>query len=663
MSRRSLSGGGRYKVYKANLIQINPERFPMKPVPTATSPPPVPPRVIPWGSMLAVASILAIASHLLLRALELPPVNLPFSPELAASDIPLLLVILLSGPLLIRIGGKILGGNLGADFLGAIELVAATLLDQYLAAVLIILMLSGGQALEAYAMRRASSVLRALAERMPSKAHRKRGEIIEEIALSDIAIGDDIVVFPHETAPVDGVVVEGHGAMDESYLTGEPYQVTKAPGVAVLSGAINGASALTIRAEKLAQDSRYAQIMGVMQEAEQKRPALRRLGDQLGGTFAVFALVASGIVWLVTDDALRFLSVLIIATPCPLIIAIPITIVGAISMAARRGIIIKDPTVLERLPTCRTAIFDKTGTLTYGKPELTEIIPATGIKRDEILARAASLERYSKHPLASAILEAAQKSNLVLMEAGSVSEKPGQGLTGNIAGHEISVTHRRKLLQLAPEMAALLPPTAAGLECIILLDGTYAATFQFRDAPRAEGKSFIGHLAPAHQFNKIMLVSGDRESEVTYLGTLLGITEMRASQSPEQKVAIVRAETALAPTLFMGDGINDAPALASATVGIAFGQHSSVTAEAAGAVIMENSLVKVDELIHISTRLRVIAMQSAIGGMTLSLIGMGFAAAGYISPVAGAILQEVIDLLAIANALRLTWGKKIETDF
>jgi heavy metal translocating P-type ATPase len=631
-------------------------------MPTATSPPPAPPRVIPWGSMLAVASILAIASHLLLGALQLPPVNLPYSPALAVRDMPLLLVILLSLPLLIRIGGKILGGNLGADFLGGIELVAATLLDQYLAAVLIILMLSGGQALEAYAMRRASSVLRALAERMPSKAHRKCGEIIEEIALSDIAIGDDIVVFPHETAPVDGVVVEGHGAMDESYLTGEPYQVTKAPGVAVLSGAINGASALTIRAEKLAQDSRYAQIMGVMQEAEQKRPALRRLGDQLGGTFAVFALVASGIVWLVTDDALRFLSVLIIATPCPLIIAIPITIVGAISMAARRGIIIKDPTVLERLPTCRTAIFDKTGTLTYGKPELTEIIPAPGIARDEILARAASLERYSKHPLASAILEAAQKSNLVLMEASSVSEKPGQGLTGNIAGHEISVTHRRKLLQLAPEMAALLPPTAAGLECIILLDGVYAATFQFRDAPRAEGKSFIGHLAPAHQFNKIMLVSGDRESEVTYLGALLGISEMRASQSPEQKVAIVRAETALAPTLFMGDGINDAPALASATVGIAFGQHSSVTAEAAGAVIMENSLVKVDELIHISARLRVIALQSAIGGITLSLVGMGFAAAGHISPVMGAVIQEVIDLLAIANALRLTLGTRIKTD-
>jgi heavy metal translocating P-type ATPase len=609
-----------------------------------------------WHIGLLAASLISIALHFALGGANLPAVA-----NVAATDIPLLSVIIIGGiPLLIQISSKLIKGSVGADFLGGIELVAAALLDQYLAAILIIIMLSGGQALEAYAMRKASSVLRALSDRMPSKAHRKNGAKVEEIALADIAIGDEIVVFPHETAPVDGVVVEGHGSMDESYLTGEPYRVSKAPGAAVLSGAINGEAVLTIRAEKLAHDSRYAQIMEVMQEAEQKRPQLRRLGDQLGGAFAIFALIVSGIVWLVTGDALRFLSVLVIATPCPLIIAIPITIIGAISMAARLGIIIKDPTVLERLPTCRTAIFDKTGTLTYGKPELTEILPAAGLSADDILGRAASLERYSKHPLASAILQAAEKAKLVLVEAASVSEKPGQGLTGMVAGHEIAVTSRKKLLQLQPELK--LPPTAAGLESIIVMDGNYAATLRFRDTPRSDGKSFIGHLAPSHQFNKIMLVSGDRESEVSYLAELLGIKETLASQSPEQKVTIVREETAKAPTLFMGDGINDAPALASATVGIAFGQHSSVTAEAAGVVIMENSLAKVDELLHISTRLRLIALQSAIGGMALSLIGMGFAAAGYISPVQAALFQEFIDVLAIANALRLSLGKRIETD-
>ncbi len=614
------------------------------------------PLVSRWHIGLLAASLISIALHFLLGTASLPAVT-----NIAGADIPLLAVIIIGGiPLLIQITTKLLNGSVGADFLGAIELVAAALLDQYLAAILIIIMLSGGQALEAYAMRKASSVLRALSDRMPSKAHRKNGAKVEEIALADITIGDEIVVFPHETAPVDGIVVEGHGSMDESYLTGEPYRVSKAPGVAVLSGAINGEAVLTIRAEKLAHDSRYAQIMEVMQEAEQKRPQLRRLGDQLGGAFAIFALIVSGIVWWVTGDALRFLSVLVIATPCPLIIAIPITIIGAISMAARLGIIIKDPTVLERLPTCRTAIFDKTGTLTYGKPELTEILPTAGLSTDNILARAASLERYSKHPLANAIIQAAEKANLALIEAASVSEKPGQGLTGMVAAHEISVTSRKKLLQLQPELQ--FPPTAAGLESIILMDGKYAATFRFRDAPRADGKSFISHLAPSHQFKKIMLVSGDRESEVAYLAQLLGIKETLASQSPEQKVKIVREETAKAPTLFMGDGINDAPALASATVGIAFGQHSSVTAEAAGVVIMENSLAKVDELLHISTRLRAIALQSAIGGMALSLIGMGFAAAGYISPVQAALFQEFIDVLAIANALRLSLGKRIETD-
>lgn len=607
-----------------------------------------------WQMLIAIASLIAIALHFILSDTQLMV-------GLRLADIPLLALIIIGGtPLVIQIAAKLFRGSVGADFLGGIELVAAAALEQYLASALIVLMLAGGQALEVYAMRKASAVLRALSERMPASAHRKKGDGVEEITLADIAIGDEILVYPHETAPVDGVVTEGHGSMDESYLTGEPYQVSKAPGVAVLSGAINGESVLTTRAEKLAHDSRYAQIMEVMQEAEQKRPTMRRLGDQIGGWFAIFALIATGLVWYLTGDALRALAVLVIATPCPLIIAIPITIIGAISMAARRGIIIKDPTVLERLPTCRTAIFDKTGTLTYGKPELTEILPAEGVTQNDILARAASLERYSKHPLASAIMKAATKEKLTLMEADSVSEKPGQGLTGIVDAHEIAVTSRKKLLQLQP--ALQLPPTAAGLESIIMMDGNYAATFRFRDAPRSDGKSFISHLGPSHQFNKIMLVSGDRESEVTYLAELLGIKETLASQSPEQKVGIVRAETAKAPTLFMGDGINDAPALASATVGIAFGQHSSVTAEAAGAVIMENSLVKVDELIHISARLRTIALQSAIGGMAFSIVGMGFAAAGYISPVQAALLQEFIDVLAIANALRLSWGNSIRVD-
>ncbi len=611
-----------------------------------------------WHWVLLMAGLLAITAHLVLRWVATPNIH-----SAAAADIPLLIVIVLGGiPIGLQIFLRLLRGDFGADLLAVLALVTGVWLGEYLAAVLIILMLAGGKALEAYAMRKASSVLLALAKRMPSTAHRKQGDKTEEITLADIAIGDEIVVFPHETAPVDGAVIDGQGSMDESYLTGEPYSVAKAPGASVLSGAINGEAVLVIRAEKLAHDSRYAQIMEVMQEAEQKRPTMRRIGDQIGAVFTPIALLCATAAWYFTGDSTRFLAVLVVATPCPLLIAIPITLISAISMAARQGIIIKDPTVLERLPTCRTAIFDKTGTLTYGQPELTEILCAQGIKQADILRSAASLERYSKHPLAQAIMQAAQRDKLLLAEASSVSEKPGQGLTGVVAGHEICVTHRKKLLQTTPDIISILPPTVPGLECIIMQDGQYAATFHFRDAPRSDGKSFIGHLAPSHHFSKVMLVSGDRDSEVTYLANLLGIKETLASQSPEQKVAIVRSETAKAPTLFMGDGINDAPALASATVGIAFGHHSSVTAEAAGAVIMENSLAKVDELIHISTAMRRIILESAIGGMAFSLIAMGFAAGGFITPVMGALLQEVVDVLAIANALRMSLGNSVNID-
>jgi heavy metal translocating P-type ATPase len=580
------------------------------------------------------------------------------------ADLPLFVLFVVGGvPILGQLLIKLLRREMGADFLAAISFVTGVVLAEYLAASLIILMLTGGQVLEGFAMRKASSALNALARRMPSVAHRKdaAGEIAD-IALDDVAIGDLIAVFPHETAPVDGVVVDGHGSMDESYLTGEPYVVAKAPGTAVLSGAINGEAVLVIRAEKRARDSRYAQIMNVMAEAEQKRPRIRRLGDQIGAWFAPAALLFAILVGYLSGDSSRFLAVLVVATPCPLLIAIPITVMSAISIAARRGIVIRDPTVLERLPTCQTAIFDKTGTLTYGRPELVEILPGPDMDGNLVLRLAASLERYSKHPLATAVLAAARDRNLPLDEVNHASEKPGQGLSGQADGHEVAVTHRNKLMKSDPDIARLLPETAAGLECVVLVDGKYGATFRFRDTPRAEGESFVGHLGDIHHFKKVMLLSGDRESEVSYLSDLLGISESLASQSPEQKVAIVRAETAKAPTLFMGDGINDAPALAVATVGIAFGKESAVTADAAGAVIPEASLVTVDELLHISMAMRRILLQSVIGGMVLSVLAMGFAAGGFITPVAGALLQEGIDIIAILNALRLALKHDIDAD-
>lgn len=606
-----------------------------------------------WHLFIIYISIIAIALSITLQLTTSLSPNLPLIIAIALGGIPALLQIIL----------KLIKGDLGADSLAAIAIVTAVVLNQYLAAVIIILMVASGQALEIYAMRKASSVLLALAERMPSMVHQKTLNNIVDIPLNDVCIDDELIVYPHETCPADGIVVEGIGSMDESYLSGEPYQISKIPGASVLSGAINGESVLTIRVQKIPADSRYASIVAVLEEAEQKRPSMRRLGDQIGAAFAPIALALALAAWYFTDDPVRFLAVLVIATPCPLLIAIPITVISAISMAARHAIIIKDPTVLERLPTCRTAIFDKTGTLTYGKPFLTDIITVEDIKPEYILQNAASLERYSKHPLASAILQAAEQKHLPFLNASNVTEPPGKGLNGIIDGNKIQITHRKKLLENFPEMKSQLPPTATGLECVILINDKYVGILRFQDIPRKESKLFVEHLKPSHQFDKVMLVSGDRESEVHHLGRLLNLSELHASQSPEQKLEIVRAEMKKSPTLFMGDGINDAPALTAATVGIAFGQYSNVTAEAAGAVIMENSLDKVDELIHLSLATRNISLQSAIGGMTLSLIGMGFAAAGFISPVAGAILQEIIDILAIINALRLIWGDKIKEDF
>jgi heavy metal translocating P-type ATPase len=595
--------------------------------------------------ILVFISLIAIILYLLFQVTGIAQPNLPLWTAIILAGIPSIFYII----------KKLFRGDIGADSLAAIAIITAVIMEQYLAAVIVILMLTGGQMLEIYAMRKASSSLLALAERMPAIAHRKTAQEIENIPLADIRVGDEIVVYPHETCPVDGEVISGLGKMDESYLTGEPYQISKAPGVLVISGAINGDTALTIRAQKLPADSRYASIAAVLEEAQQKRPTIRRLGDQIGAIFAPAALILALAAWYFTGEPIRFLAVLVIATPCPLLIAIPISLISAISMAAKQSIIIRDPTVLERLPTCRTAIFDKTGTLTYGKPVLTKIINANHFTQDFVLQNAASLERYSKHPLSGAILKAAEENNLTLLDAQSVSEKPGQGLSGIIGNHKIYITHRNKLLETHPQILNLLPPVSAGLESIILCDDQYAATFQFHDKVRKESKSFIKHLKPRHQFRKIMLVSGDRESEVKYLGDMLNLTEIFASQTPAQKLEIVRRETKQAPTLFLGDGINDAPALTAATVGIAFGQYSRVTSEAAGAVVMENSLTKVDALIHISLATRKIVLQSALGGMLLSIIGMGFAALGFISPVWGAILQEIIDIAAIGNSLRLFW--------
>lgn len=604
---------------------------------------------------IAFLAIISIAAYLVLQF---------FTTDLQAyAPYPLYLTLGVGGSILVfDLLRKLFAFDFGSDLLAGMSIITAVILQEYLAGSLVVLMLSGGKTLENYAIQSASKMLEVLAKRAPTTAHRKIDDTIEDIPVEKINIGDTLCIFPHEICPVDGDVVAGNGVMDESYLTGEPFLISKAPGSGVLSGAINGDVSLTIQSTKLAQDSRYAKIMQVMSDSQQKRPRIRRLADKLGAWYTPIAILMAITAWLLSGDAVRFLAVLVIATPCPLLIAIPVAIIGSISLCARRGILIKNPVVLEQIDECKTMIFDKTGTLTYGKPTLTDQTVYNKNDPNQVLKLVASIERYSKHPLASAILEKAEENKITLLDAKQISEPKGAGLKGAIDGHEVIITSRKHLDKFGLGKDRNLLPEGMGLECVVLIDNKLAAHYRFRDSPRADSTSFIKHLLPKHGFKKIMIVSGDREEEVKYLANYVGINEVYSNKSPEEKVDIVVKETQKAKTAYLGDGINDAPALLAATVGIAFGSNSDITAEAAGAVVMDSSLVKVDEFLHISKRMKVVALQSALGGMALSILGMFFAAFGFLPPVAGAITQEIIDVLAILNALRAIWQPAVISD-
>lgn len=572
--------------------------------------------------------------------------------EHPSSDAVLLTAVVVAAmPLSVELLREILKGNFGVDLLALLSIGTAVLLRQYWVAAIVILMLSGGKALEDFATRRASSVLGALARRMPQAAHRcTHDDSVEEIALESIAVGDRLAVYPHELCPVDATVVSGWGSMDESYLTGEPFLVEKAPGTTVLSGAINGDSVLTIQATRPASDSRYARIVEVLRASEKNRPHIRRMADRLGSWYTPAAIACAALSWVVTQQPERFLAVLVVATPCPLLLAIPVAIIGAISISARNGIVIKDPSILETVDRCRTLVVDKTGTLTRGKPRLTDIVPFGDWPRNSLLQIAASLERYSRHPLGPAILSAAADETISLPAAENVSESPGQGLTGIVDGRHVALTGRGKLP--AP-VAARLSEVEPGLECVILLDHQLAGVLRFQDEPRYESKSFLHHLRSHHAFDRVVLLSGDRPSEAIAFGKSMGIAQAYGGKTPEEKLEFVRDLTKTATTLFLGDGVNDAPAMLNATAGIALGGNSDITSEAAGAVILQSSLASVDLLIHIGRRMRRIALTSAVGGMVLSVIGMGVAAFGLLAPIQGAVLQEVIDLASILNSLRM----------
>ncbi|HET9837985.1 MAG TPA: heavy metal translocating P-type ATPase [Candidatus Angelobacter sp.] len=604
---------------------------------------------------IAVFAAFAIVLHLLLR----------YAFRIGALDLcPLYAALVIGGvPLIAGLIGQIFKRQFGSDLLAGFSIITGVLLHEYLVACIVVLMLSGGSALEQYATERASSALRSMARRMPTTAHLLTEGGLVTIDAQSIVPGNLISVFPHEICPVDGQVIEGYGDMDESYLTGEPFHIHKAPGSQVLSGAVNGDTALKVRATRLPVDSRFSRILKVVEEAEQNRPAMRRIADRLGAWYTPAALLLALLGWLVGGSADRFLAVVVIATPCPLLIAIPVAIIGGISLAAQRGIVIKHPAILETIDTCETFFFDKTGTLTYGRPVLSEIVCFAGFSDAQVLFYASGLEQYSRHPLAPAVVNAARARNVKPPIPAQATEPPGEGIRGSIDGHTVQITGRTSRA-LASAIKAALPAMEAGLECVVLIDDQLAALLRFHDEPREDSGHFVRHLRPHHGAKDVVLLSGDRHSEVEHLAKIVGIEQIHASKTPEEKLNLVKQAGASARTLFVGDGINDAPAMLAATASVALGgQSSDVVSEAADAVVLDSSLRRVDELMHIARRTRTIALQSAVGGMLLSVAGMGLAVAGLLPPLAGAISQEIIDLAAVLNALRITLPAGQMSDF
>lgn len=552
----------------------------------------------------------------------------------------------------------VLKKEFSSDFLAGISIVTAAILQEYWAAILVVFMLSGGQSLERLAMKNASAILQALSQRMPHKARRRSNGSIEEISLDEVRVGDVIELHPHDICPVDGIVIDGRSSMDEAFLTGEPYVMPKVGGSTVISGAINGEGLLTIRASALAQDSRYQKIAAVIEQQATRRVRMRRIADAIASWYTPFGLLVAVLAGVLSGDSTRFLAVLVVATPCPLIIGIPVAIIGAISSAARKGIIIRDPSSLETASTCSAMILDKTGTLTVGKPQVTAITLFGSWRETELLPLLFSAEQYSKHPLATAIVERGKAAGCSPHEVISVTEQPGRGLLATVDGRTIEVGS----WSLLTEKGVTIHQQPQGLSCGVVVDGSPAALITFRDTPRRESRPFVQHLADRHGIRNVMMLSGDRDAEAQYLAAQVGITTARGGLSPEEKLTTLQDVMSRERAIFIGDGINDAPSLQAATVGIGLGTKSDIIGESADVIILEPSLERVDAFLHLSHRVRTIALQTGLGGIALSIIGMAAAAAGFLPPVIGACVQEGIDLLSIMNALRTTSPEMTQGD-
>jgi len=587
---------------------------------------------------------------------------------------PLLAIILLGGvPLLIDTVRQLARREFGVDLLAVLAITGSLLLGEYLAGSVIVLMLSGGVALEAFALGRARRSLSALAERAPRVAHVFVDGKLVTVPADTVEVGAQVIAKPGEVIPVDGLVAEGSSSVSEADLTGEPVPQRKERGDLVLSGSINLDSPLRINATKRSAESQYAQIVRLVEEAQASKAPIHRLADRYAVWFTAIALVIAGGAWIYTGQPIDALAVLVVATPCPLILATPIAIMSGIDRAARDGLITKSGAAIEGLGEVSVVVFDKTGTLTLGMPQLVEIaplddahgLPATPSDNTTLIALAASVEQYSPHILARAVVETAHQRSIPLRDVADVREVPGNGVSGSVAvsaaGERatVAIGNQTYMTSLGIELpAAIVEERAQRTEqgqivSFLARDGRLAGLLVFADVPRPE----LAQLTPslkAAGIKQIVLLTGDGATVAGQIGALAQVDRVVAHCLPEQKVAVVRElEASGHRVLMVGDGVNDAPALATASVGVAIGsQGLTAASSAADAVLLSPDILRVATSVRLGRQVMHVARQGIGIGIGLSIIAMALAALGYIPPTEGALLQEGIDVLVILNALR-----------
>ncbi len=547
--------------------------------------------------------------------------------------------------------------DVGVDLIALLAIVGALLLAQSLVAAVIAVMLASGQALEAYASRRAQREISKLVQRAPAVAWRYDGEQLEQVPVATIAVGDRLLVRSGELVPVDGDVVAQVAVLDESSLTGESLPVRHLPGARIQSGSVNAGTPFDMRASHPAAQSTYAGIVRLVEDAQRARAPLTRLADRFALLFIPLTLAIAGAAWLFSGDPIRALAVLVVATPCPLILAAPVAFFGGLSRSARRGILVKGGAVLEALARARVLFFDKTGTLTTGDMHLLAVETGGALDENELLRSAASLAQASAHVASQNIVRIAGERELPLSSPGQVREEAGAGLRGEVDGRHIALGSYDYAAGIG-QPAAWAPRFLRQMDyddatgSFVVIDGVMAGALSFADRLRRDAPRAVRKLRQAG-IRRIVVVTGDRQEPAAAVATAIGADEVHAGLHPPDKLAVLERATAQGATIMVGDGINDAPALAAAGVGIAIGARgATVASDTAGVVLLTDRLDRVAEAVRIAHRTRDIAMQSIVVGMGLSLLAMLAAALGYLPPLAGAVLQEFIDVAVIANALR-----------